>query len=236
MKSIVTLTVAASVFGLVAAGDALAQPKVQPKQPGYSETTPAKPGDTQLLPIQKVDDLALWKGSAVIGATVKDSQGKNIGKIEDLVVDSTGRVKYAVLSFGGFLGIGDKLFAVPWSAMRFDRDANDIKAVVLDVTKESLERAPSFARDKWPDPKDRQWGESVSRYWSDTSVTAAVKSKLAGEKLSTLTKVDVDTRQGVVKLNGTVDSERTKQRASELARQVNGVRQVVNNLKVQAGG
>jgi len=60
-----------------------------------------------------------------------------------------------------------------------------------------------------------------------------VKTKLAGEKVSTLLKVNVDTNQGVVQLNGSVDSERMKQRASELARQVDGVRRVVNTLKVQ---
>ena len=62
-----------------------------------------------------------------------------------------------------------------------------------------------------------------------------MKSKLALEKLSTLTKVDVDTRQGTVHLNGTVDSERTKARAAELVRQVDGVKGVVNNLRVQGG-
>jgi osmotically-inducible protein OsmY len=62
----------------------------------------------------------------------------------------------------------------------------------------------------------------------------AVKSKLIAEKASSLTKVNVDTRQGVVSLNGTVDSNETKERAAKLARQVEGVREVVNNLKVQA--
>jgi osmotically-inducible protein OsmY len=61
-----------------------------------------------------------------------------------------------------------------------------------------------------------------------------VKSKLVAEKASSLTKVNVDTRQGVVSLNGTVDSNETKERAAKLARQVEGVREVVNNLKVQA--
>jgi hyperosmotically inducible periplasmic protein len=63
----------------------------------------------------------------------------------------------------------------------------------------------------------------------------AVKSKLAKEKAGTLTKINVDTRQGVVELNGTVDSAAMKQRATEVSRQVDGVRRVVNNLKVQGG-
>ena len=60
-----------------------------------------------------------------------------------------------------------------------------------------------------------------------------MKTRLAGTSPATLLKVDVDTTNGIVQLNGTVDTERTKQRATELARQVEGVRRVVNNLKVQ---
>lgn len=52
---------------------------------------------------------------------VRDAQGKNIGKIEDLMLDSNGRVSFAVMSFEGFLGIGDRLFAVPWNAMGFEQ-------------------------------------------------------------------------------------------------------------------
>jgi hyperosmotically inducible protein len=62
-----------------------------------------------------------------------------------------------------------------------------------------------------------------------------VKAKLAREKAATLAKVNVDTKQGVVELKGTVDSNATKERATELARQVDGVRRVVNNLKVEGG-
>ena len=77
-------------------------------------------------------------------------------------------------------------------------------------------------------PPSKTTGERID----DVSITAAVKTKLAAEKVSTLTKVDVDTNMGVVTLNGTVDSETTKAHATELARQVSGVRSVVNNLKV----
>lgn len=165
-----------------------------------------------------------------MGSSVKDASGKEAGKIEDLLIDSRGQIAYAVVSFGGLMGIGDKLFAIPWNAVMVDRDN---KTVYLDVTKETLERAPSFPKDRWPDANDREWGSGVRTTWNDASITAGVKTKLAGEKAATLVKVNVDTNQGVVQLNGTVDSERTKQRASELARQVDGVRKVVNNLKVQ---
>jgi hypothetical protein len=130
---------------------------------------------------------------------------------------------------------GEKWYAIPWNALHMERNADgtDLKQIVLDVNKETLERAPAFTRDRWPDTRDNQWTRDTQKYWSDTTITASVKSKLAREKASTLTKVNVDTRQGVVELNGTVDNNAMKQRAADLAQQVDGVRRVVNNLKVQ---
>lgn len=75
-------------------------------------------------------------------------------------------------------------------------------------------------------------GKTAGQNVDDASITAAVKTKLAAEKASTLTKIDVDTNQGTVYLNGTVDTADMKTRAADLARQVRGVREVVNNLKV----
>lgn len=77
-------------------------------------------------------------------------------------------------------------------------------------------------------------GKTAGQTVDDAGITTAVKAKLAGEKAVTLTRIDVDTNQGVVALNGVVDTSATKQRAEELARQVNGVKSVVNNLQVQA--
>ncbi len=75
-------------------------------------------------------------------------------------------------------------------------------------------------------------GKTAGETVDDASITAAVKTKLAAEKAATLTRIDVDTNRGTVYLNGTVDSAEMKTRAGELARQVRGVREVVNNLKV----
>lgn len=82
-------------------------------------------------------------------------------------------------------------------------------------------------------PQEVEHEGSSLEAWSDASITAAVKTKLAGTAPSTLLKVDVDTTNGIVQLNGTVDNDTTRRRASELARQVDGVRRVVNNLEVQ---
>ncbi len=78
-------------------------------------------------------------------------------------------------------------------------------------------------------------GKTLGENIDDASITAAVKVKLAEEKATTLTRIDVDTNQGVVYLSGIVENAAIKTRAAELARQVRGVRDVVNNLKVQSG-
>jgi len=69
-----------------------------------------------------------------------------------------GKVAYAVLSFGGFLGMGNKLFAVPWSALKLDEDK---KHFILDVDKKKLENAPGFDKDNWPDMADTSWGTRI---------------------------------------------------------------------------
>jgi hyperosmotically inducible periplasmic protein len=76
-------------------------------------------------------------------------------------------------------------------------------------------------------------GRTAGENLDDTNVTAAVKAQLGQDKLSTLTRIEVDTNDGVVALNGTVESAEQRARAEQLARKVNGVKRVVNNLQVQ---
>lgn len=78
-------------------------------------------------------------------------------------------------------------------------------------------------------------GKTAGENIDDATITAQVKAKLAGEKVATLTRISVDTTQGVVHLSGVVESPAMKQRATDVARQVKGVRDVVNNLRIQAG-
>ena len=101
--------------------------------------------------------------SSITGDKVKNLQGENLGDIKDLMIDlSNGRVSYAVLSFGGFMGMGDKLFAVPWQALTLD--AED-KTFVLNVSKEKLENAPGFDKDDWPNMAGQKWGSEVHRFY-----------------------------------------------------------------------
>jgi hyperosmotically inducible periplasmic protein len=76
-------------------------------------------------------------------------------------------------------------------------------------------------------------GKTAGQTIDDAGITAAVKAKLAGEKLGTVTKIDVDTNKGIVHLTGNVENLATKARATEVARRVSGVKDVVNNLKIQ---
>lgn len=177
------------------------------------------------------DRPGLVKASAAIGTTVKDAAGSEAGRIEDIVFDSpTGRLAFAIVSFGGALGFGDRLFAVPWEAMSYASDRN---AYVLQVRKETLQQVSSFDRKAWPDLGDLRWAEGIRKYWNDATITAKIKARLAAERSATLTQIDIDTTKGVVAFKGTVESEAIKQRAAEIARQVDGVRNVVNNLRVQ---
>jgi sporulation protein YlmC with PRC-barrel domain len=101
--------------------------------------------------------------SDIIGETVYNRQGENLGKIEDLAIDDdSGRVAYAVLSFGGFLGMGDKHFAIPWSSLEKNRSDDTL---ILDANKELLKNAPGFDKDNWPDFSDRTWGTRIHQYY-----------------------------------------------------------------------
>jgi sporulation protein YlmC with PRC-barrel domain len=97
------------------------------------------------------------------GDKVVNLQNEDLGKIEHLMIDlGTGRIAYAVLSFGGFLGMGDKLFAIPWSALTVDTLE---KRFILQVDKELLKRAPGFDKEQWPNMADRAWGTQVFKYY-----------------------------------------------------------------------
>ena len=80
-----------------------------------------------------------------------------------LMIDlPSGRIAYAVLSFGGFLGMGEKLFAVPWNALTVDEDQ---KQIVLNADKEQLKNAPGFDKDDWPDMVNIRWGTQIHTYY-----------------------------------------------------------------------
>jgi sporulation protein YlmC with PRC-barrel domain len=97
------------------------------------------------------------------GNKVINHRGEDIGKIEDLMIDTSGgKVDYAVLSFGGIMGIGDKLFAVPMERISIDTEK---ECCVFNVEKERLENAPGFDKDHWPNTADKTWQSSIAYYY-----------------------------------------------------------------------
>ena len=107
--------------------------------------------------------------NTLIGDDVYNHQEEDLGDIKEIMLDmSNGRIAYAVLAFGGVFGIGEKLFAVPWSALKLD-PAN--KRFLLNQDKKRLESAPGFDKDRWPDMADPTWKNTVNSYYGTTPYT-----------------------------------------------------------------
>ena len=111
--------------------------------------------------------------SSICSDHVKNAAGEKLGKIEDLMIDlHSGRIAYAVLSFGGFLKMGNKLFAIPWEALKVD-PIN--KVFILHLDKSQLENATGFDKDHWPNMADPTFGSTLYRhygfkpYWEDAA-------------------------------------------------------------------
>lgn len=114
----------------------------------------------------------IMSASSLEGDDVVNSEGENLGEIKEIMIDvQSGRVAYAVLSTGGLLGIGDKLHAIPWGALKLDVAR---ECFILDVDKDRLEAAPGFDKDHWPSMADTTWADEVhafygtQRYWQTT--------------------------------------------------------------------
>ena len=103
--------------------------------------------------------------TTIIGDSVKNAAGDSLGEVKELMLDvNSGRIAYAVLSFGGFLGLGDKFFAIPWQSLTLDTEDH---AFILNVDKETLENAPGFDKDHWPETteEDNTWLMGVYDYY-----------------------------------------------------------------------
>jgi sporulation protein YlmC with PRC-barrel domain len=105
----------------------------------------------------------LMGADTLLGNDVYNPHGDDLGDIKEFMIDmKSGKVSYAVLSFGGMLGMGDKLFAVPWSALTLDT-VN--KRFMLDVSEERLKDAPGFDKDAWPTMADSTWMAGVNDFY-----------------------------------------------------------------------
>jgi len=105
----------------------------------------------------------LLSASTLIGNPVDTRKGEKLGRVIDLMLDTaSGSVRYAVLSSGGFLGLGGRLFAVPWGALELDLRN---KRFVLDVNVARFKLAPAFDKHNWPDISDSSWAHDIHAYY-----------------------------------------------------------------------
>lgn len=99
----------------------------------------------------------------VQGTTVYNTRGEKLGSVEDVMIDKvSGRIAYAVLTFGGFLGIGGRYYPLPWEKLKYDTQAG---GYVVDVDRQTLEGAPSYADDAAAEWHDPAWGRQVHDYY-----------------------------------------------------------------------
>lgn len=106
---------------------------------------------------------ALMGADTLLGNDVYNRDGEDLGDIKEFMIDmASGKVAYAVLSFGGLMGMGDKLFAVPWDALTLDTTN---KRFTLNVQKDALADAPGFDKDRWPTMSDRTWASGVHKFY-----------------------------------------------------------------------
>lgn len=106
---------------------------------------------------------ALMGANTLLGNDVYNADGEDLGNIKEFMIDmASGKIAYAVLSFGGLMGMGNKLFAVPWSALALDT-VN--RRFTLKVPKVALNDAPGFNQDKWPSMSDKTWASGVHKFY-----------------------------------------------------------------------
>lgn len=102
--------------------------------------------------------------TSIIGDRVQNHEGEDLGHIDNLMINvNDGRIEYVVIEFGSFLGVGGKLFAVPFSELRLDAER---QLFVLNRTKEYLKTCPGFNKDHWPDTNDHSYYTDVNDYWN----------------------------------------------------------------------
>lgn len=108
----------------------------------------------------------LMGANTLIGNDVCNLDDEDVGNIKEIMLDqANGEIAYAVLSFGSFLGMGEKLFAVPWSALKLDTEN---KRFILDISKDRLQNAPGFDKDDWPDLADPTLTNDIHAYYKTT--------------------------------------------------------------------
>jgi len=114
-----------------------------------------------MTPAERHDWERSHRVSKILGADVRNKSGDKIGDVRDLVVDGSGTIRLAIVSTGGFLGVGDRLHAVPWDALGLGPKDD----LILDIDKAHLQAAPGFTSKTWPNLGDDRWLADNRRYY-----------------------------------------------------------------------
>ena len=125
--------------------------------------------------------------ATLIGIPVVSAQGEDLGRSEELMIDlESGQVGYVILAAGGYLGVGDKLLAIPWKILQLDSEQMRFQ---LDAEVEKLRQAPGFDKNSWPRMGDRHWGLEIHRYygrppyWEESERGIHLGRRTTGEKI-----------------------------------------------------
>lgn len=162
------------VLGLLCAvcltGQAFAQNKTGNPNPAQTPSTNA-PSTNANAATQDTNAKATMhlRASKLIGMNIQNPEGKSVGEINDLVIDGdSGKVNYAAVTYGGFLGIGNKMFAVPFEAfeMRSVRNDSNERVLVLNVTQSQLEGSVGFDENNWPNFADETFVKDLDRRYN----------------------------------------------------------------------
>jgi hypothetical protein len=109
----------------------------------------------------------LISSDKVEGTAVYNREGEKLGSIHSLMIDKTsGKVAYAIMSFGGFLGMGDRYHPLPWSVLDYETSQG---GYVVDLDRSKLEGAPTYSTSETPNWSDRRWGQQVHDYYGTRS-------------------------------------------------------------------
>jgi len=135
-------------------------------------------------PSDKVLVAKTFRVSKLTGLNVRNREGEKLGTVNDLVANvETGKIEYVAISVGGILGVGDKLFAVPFDLLKFDHGQDEM-FFVLDMSKDKLMAAPGFNKSDWPDFADPHWSEKIDSYFrhaatakQSTTTTTTTRTK-----------------------------------------------------------
>jgi sporulation protein YlmC with PRC-barrel domain len=125
-----------------------------------------------------------YRAEKLKGMKVRNPEGEELGAIEDLVLDmESHRLRYAALSYGGFLGVGDKLFAIPIEALRLKHEG-DKSYFIADIDKETLKHAPGFSKNAWPDFGDPAWVAGMEKHYGRYQTIAGTVESATGGTLT----------------------------------------------------